>query len=245
MPFSLPSPLARQTPTPSSSPARPPPAKPPELAHSDEPRGANPKLGQLLDGTGGSLEHDVSPASQSRSAPSGQCPASHSTLTERHKILHRLLQDSSPADGTNEVEIKKEPPGSSPRSSLLLHLTAVNAKQQQDHQLLRFLLDADEKDLVDLPPPAVLSLDTVRVKAEKKQDDDSTQCIAAATPPALPVTCSSKPTDKPSPVRTATRSLCTGRPHVVLRVFFLKSYVQKSPMKYISYIIYKDYLILS
>lgn len=212
MPFSLPSPLARQTPTPSSSPARPPPGKPPEPGHGDEPRSANPKLGQLLDATGGSTDHETSPASQSRLAPSGQCPASHSTLTERHKILHRLLQDSSPADGTNEPEIKKEPPASSPRSGLVLPPTLGNAKlqqqqqQQQDHQLLRFLLDTDEKDLVDLPPPAVLSLDTVRVKAEKKLGDESGQC-GATTPPAPQVTCSSKSSDKPSPVGTATPSL--------------------------------------
>ncbi|TSL47667.1 Nuclear receptor coactivator 1 [Bagarius yarrelli] len=160
MPFSLPSPLARQTPTPSSSPARPPPAKPPEPGHGDEPRSANPKLGQLLDGTGSSTDHETSPASQSRS---GQCPGSHSTLTERHKILHRLLQDNSPNDGANEPEIKKELSASSPRTNLVLLSATGSTKQQQqqqDHQLLRFLLDTDEKDLVDLPPPAVLSLDT-------------------------------------------------------------------------------------
>lgn len=205
MPFSLPSPLARQTPTPSNSPARPPPAKPPEPGHTDEPRSANPKLSQLLDGT---PDHDASPASQSRS---GQCPASHSTLTERHKILHRLLQDSSPADSNNEPEIKKELPVSSPRSGLVLPTSLGNSKQQQqqDHQLLRFLLDTDEKDLVDLPPPAVLSLDTVRVKAEKKPGDESGQC-SAVSPPAPPITCSSKSSDKPSPVCPATLSLCTG-----------------------------------
>ncbi|KAB5517277.1 hypothetical protein PHYPO_G00187800 [Pangasianodon hypophthalmus] len=197
IPFSLPSPLARQTPTPSSSPARPPPAKPPEPGHNDEPRSANPKLSQLLDGTGGTTDHEASPASQNRSAPSGQCPASHSTLTERHKILHRLLQDSSPADGTTEPEIKKELLASSPRSGLVLPPGLGSTKQQQDHQLLRFLLDTDEKDLVDLPPPAVLSLDTVRVKAEKKQGDESGQC-SAATPPAPAVTCSSKSSDKPT-----------------------------------------------
>lgn len=197
MAFSLPSPLARQTPTPSSSPARPPPAKPPEPGHTNEPKSTNPKLSQLLDGTGGTVDHEASPTSHSRSAPSGQCPASHSTLTERHKILHRLLQDSSPADGTTEPEIKKEPAASSPRSGLMLPAATGNTKQQQDHQLLRFLLDADEKDLVDLPPPAVLSLDTVRVKAEKKQGDNNGHCSAVTTP-APAVTCSSKSSDKPS-----------------------------------------------
>ncbi|KAI5094367.1 nuclear receptor coactivator 1 isoform X1, partial [Silurus meridionalis] len=213
IPFSLPSPLARQTSTPSSSPVRPPPAKPPESGHNDEPRSANLKLSQLLDGT---TDHEASPVSQNRSAPTGQCPASHSTLTERHKILHRLLQDSSPADGTNEPEIKKELQASSPRSGLVLPPGIANAKQQQDHQLLRFLLDTDEKDLVDLPPPAVLSLDTVRVKAEKKQGDESGQC-GATTPPAPAVTCSSKSSDKPSPfsgtdIHTLNQVMPTHRP---------------------------------
>ncbi|XP_060770210.1 nuclear receptor coactivator 1 isoform X3 [Neoarius graeffei] len=212
LPFSLPSPLARQTPTPSSSPARPSPAKPPEPGHNDEPRSTIPKLSQLLDGT---AVHETSHASQSRSAPSGQCPASHSTLTERHKILHRLLQDS-PVDGANETEIKKELSASSPRPGLVLPLAMGNAKQQQDHQLLRFLLDTDENDLVDLPPPAMLSLDTVRVKAEKKLGDESGQC-SAATPPVPPVTCSSKSSDKPSPfpsadLHTLNQVLPTHRP---------------------------------
>ncbi|KAM9495592.1 nuclear receptor coactivator 1 isoform 3-T3 [Clarias gariepinus] len=192
IPFSLPSPLARQTPTPSNSPVRPPPAKPPEPGHNDDPLSTNLKLSQLVDGT---TDQEVSPASHSRL---GQCPASHSTLTERHKILHRLLQDSSPTDGTSEPEIKKEPSASSPLPSLVLPPVKGNSKQQPDHQLLRFLLDTDEKDLVDLPPPAVLSLDTVRVKAEKKPGDESGQCSAVSPPPQA-VTCPSKPSDKPSP----------------------------------------------
>lgn len=79
------------------------------------------------------------------SAP--QCPASHSTLTERHKILHRLLQDTSPSDASteeglnkNDVEIKKEPP-----ASPALNAAKAGSREPQDHQLLRFLLDTDEK----------------------------------------------------------------------------------------------------
>ncbi len=160
--FSLHSPLPpRQTPTPSSSPARQPPAKPPE-ASADESKTAavgNPKLNQLLDSA---TEHD----SQPRPAPMAQCAASHSSLTERHKILHRLLQDSSPADAGKEPDIKKEPP-TSPNAALIAR---GHGKEHQDHQLLRFLLDTDEKDLEDLPPPATLSLHTVKVKAEEERE---------------------------------------------------------------------------
>ncbi|TRY81471.1 hypothetical protein DNTS_007232 [Danionella cerebrum] len=167
--FSLPSPLPpRQTSTPSSSPARQPPGKPPETS-TDEPKGTtlgNHKLSQLLDELC-PAEHDSQPRPNA-----SQCPASHSSLTERHKILHRLLQDSSPADAGKEPDIKKEPP-SSPNSALVAR---GPGKEPQDHQLLRFLLDTDEKDLEDLPPPAALSLQTVKVKSEKKGSRESVSC---------------------------------------------------------------------
>lgn len=191
--FSLPSPLPpRQTSTPSSSPARQPPAKPPE-ATADEPKSAavgNPKLNQLLDTNPSAAEHDSQPR------PAAQCPASHSSLTERHKILHRLLQDSSPADVAKEAEIKKEPPAS-PNSALAARVGA--GKEPQDHQLLRFLLDTDEKDLEDLPPPSALSLQTVKVKSEKKGSRDNMPCAAGSTN----VTCSPKSSDRQSPVFTS------------------------------------------
>uniref|UniRef100_A0A8C2I311 Nuclear receptor coactivator 1 n=1 Tax=Cyprinus carpio TaxID=7962 RepID=A0A8C2I311_CYPCA len=194
--FSLPSPLPpRQTPTPSSSPAHQPPAKPPE-ASADEPKAAavgKPKLNQLLDSA---PEHD----SQPRPVPVAQCPASHSSLTERHKILHRLLQDSSPADTGKEPDIKKEPP-TSPNTALVAR---GHGKEPQDHQLLRFLLDTDEKDLEDLPPPAALSLSTVKVKAEKKGSKENVPCAAAApTTTVSTVPCSPQSSDKPSPVFTS------------------------------------------
>lgn len=192
--FSLPSPLPpRQTSTPSSSPARQPPAKPPE-ASADEPKGAavgNPKLNQLLDAnpSSGATEHDSQPR------PAAQCPASHSSLTERHKILHRLLQDSSPADVAKETEIKKEHPAS-PNSA-----RGGAGKEPQDHQLLRFLLDTDEKDLEDLPPPSALSLQTVKVKSERKGSRDNMPCAAGATTIATPATaCSPISSDRQSPV---------------------------------------------
>uniref|UniRef100_A0A8C7QVB8 Nuclear receptor coactivator 1 n=1 Tax=Oncorhynchus mykiss TaxID=8022 RepID=A0A8C7QVB8_ONCMY len=172
--FSLPSPLPqRKASTPTSSPTCPPPAKPPEGkggGGEGEYLGGNPKLNQLLD------NGRVGPPGD----PNNTCPASHSTLTERHKILHRLLQDSSPAEGGNskESEIKKEPPASPATANPNGPPTTP-----QDHQLLRFLLDTDEKDLRDLPPPAALSLQTVRVKTEKRATGDTTPCAAACASP--------------------------------------------------------------
>ncbi|XP_039547781.1 nuclear receptor coactivator 1 isoform X3 [Pimephales promelas] len=192
--FSLPSPLPpRQTPTPSSSPARQPPAKPPE-ASTDEPKTVgNSKLNQLLDSSpdAGASEHD----SQPRPSPVPQCPGSHRSLTERHKILHGLLQDNSPADAGKEVDIKKEPP-TSPNAALVARGLG---KEPQDHQLLRFLLDTDEKDLEDLPPPAALSLQTVKVKAEKKGSRENVPCAAAAATNVSAIACSPQSSGKPSP----------------------------------------------
>lgn len=196
--FSLPSPLPpRQTPTPSSSPARQPPAKPPEASTDESKTVGNPKLNQLLDGNPdvGASEHD----SQPRPVPVSQCPGSHSSLTERHKILHRLLQDSSPADAGKEPDIKKEPP-TSPNAALVARGLG---KEPQDHQLLRFLLDTDEKDLEDLPPPAALSLQTVKVKAEKKGSRENVPCAAAAATNMSAIACSPQSSDKPSPVFTS------------------------------------------
>nr|XP_061785349.1 nuclear receptor coactivator 1-like isoform X1 [Nerophis lumbriciformis] len=122
----------------------------------------------------------------SKNSPGPQCPASHSTLTERHKILHRLLQDSSPNDSSatanttsedeinrSDVEIKKEPP-----LSPVVSMAPLKSREPQDHQLLRFLLDTDEKDLADLPPPSALSLQTVRVKVEKRATGEA--CVVTA-----------------------------------------------------------------
>lgn len=191
--FSLPSPLPpRQTSTPSSSPARQPPAKPPETEEPKSSAVGNPKLNQLLDANPSTAEHDSQPR------PAAQCPASHSSLTERHKILHRLLQDSSPTDVAKEPEIKKEPP-TSPNSALAARMGV--GKEPQDHQLLRFLLDTDENDLEDLPPPSALSLQTVKVKSEKKGSRDNVPCAAGATNAATPAaTCSPKSSDRQSRV---------------------------------------------
>ncbi|XP_061563441.1 nuclear receptor coactivator 1 isoform X1 [Cololabis saira] len=151
----------------------------------------SPRLNQLLDGSGTGVEppsglHCTSSSHPPNPSPAPQCPASHSSLTERHKILHRLLQDSSPNDASSttedglnksKVEIKKEPPAS-PALNTAPHKSG--SREPQDHQLLRFLLDTDEKDLGDLPPPSALSLQTVRVKVEKRASVDGLPCPGAA-----------------------------------------------------------------
>lgn len=168
--FSLSSPvLQRQASTPTGSSTRPSSAKPPEGGEGggeDSVKAplpsasqlGNPRLNQLLDSNGTGAEsnnnnsiHCTSPPHPNPPPAGPQCPASHSTLTERHKILHRLLQDSSPNDAStttedglnkNEVEIKKEPPAS-PAVTTAPHKSS--SREPQDHQLLRFLLDTDEK----------------------------------------------------------------------------------------------------
>ncbi|KAM9840206.1 nuclear receptor coactivator 1 [Aulostomus maculatus] len=200
--FSLSSPAPqRQTSTPTGSSTRPSSVKPPDGEGGAEdsvkaplPSASqlgNPRLSQLLDSSGTGAESNNSSIHCTSSphpnpSPAPQCPASHSTLTERHKILHRLLQDSSPKDAStttedvtnkNEVEIKKEPPAS-PALTTAPHKS--NSREPQDHQLLRFLLDTDEKDLGDLPPPSALSLQTVRVKVEKRASVDGPLCTISA-----------------------------------------------------------------
>lgn len=119
------------------------------------------------------------PSSASASSSSGSCPSSHSSLTERHKILHRLLQEGSPSDITTlSVEPDKKDSASTSvavtgqvqgNSSIKLELDASKKKESKDHQLLRYLLDKDEKDLRSTPN---LSLDDVKVKVEKKEQMD-------------------------------------------------------------------------
>ncbi|KAM4529834.1 nuclear receptor coactivator 1 isoform 2-T2 [Fundulus diaphanus] len=200
-PFPLSSPgLQRQASMPTGSSTRPPSAKPQrgggeggedsaKAPHPSASQLGNPRINQLLDG---SVTGEESNNSNSSPHPppfslAPQCPASHSSLTERHKILHRLLQDSSPNDASGsaaeeggnkkEVEIKREPPAS-PALSTGPHKS--NSREPQDHQLLRFLLDTDEKDLGDLPPPSALSLQTVRVKVEKRASSDGLACSGSS-----------------------------------------------------------------
>ncbi|XP_077949132.1 nuclear receptor coactivator 1 isoform X3 [Gasterosteus aculeatus] len=149
----------------------------------------NPRLNLLLESNGPGAEtnnnsriHCTSSPHPPNPHPAPQCPASHSTLTERHKILHRLLQDTSPDDAsattedTRNKKIKREPPAS---SALTSAPPKSSSREPQDHQLLRFLLDTDEKDLGDLPPPSALSLQTVRVKVEKRASMDGVVCTGS------------------------------------------------------------------
>ncbi|NXD47061.1 NCOA1 protein, partial [Copsychus sechellarum] len=95
------------------------------------------------------------------------CPSSHSSLTERHKILHRLLQEGSPSDvpGLAAEQDRKENAGNC-GGNCGGAAEAEKKKEGKDHQLLRYLLDKDEKEAA--PAPA-LSLDDVKVKAEPKE----------------------------------------------------------------------------
>ncbi|KAJ7341350.1 hypothetical protein JRQ81_005341 [Phrynocephalus forsythii] len=101
------------------------------------------------------------------------CPSSHSSLTERHKILHRLLQEGSPSDISSlSVEHDKKD-GVNPSAAVAsqiqgpatpdmrLEAEAAKKKESKDHQLLRYLLDKDEKELASNP---TLSLEDVKVK---------------------------------------------------------------------------------
>ncbi|XP_054910477.1 nuclear receptor coactivator 1-like isoform X3 [Poeciliopsis prolifica] len=194
--FPLSSPgLQRQASMPTGSSTRPLSAKPQKGAGEDSnkaplPSASPPRLNQPLDSsvTGAESNNNKNSSPHPPHPSLGpQCPASHSSLTERHKILHRLLQDSSPNDAAaaedggnkNEVEIKKEPPVS-PALSTASHKS--NSREPQDHQLLRFLLDMDEKDLGELPPPSALSLQTVRVKVEKRASGDGLPCSGPSVP---------------------------------------------------------------
>ncbi|XP_004839504.1 nuclear receptor coactivator 1 [Heterocephalus glaber] len=129
--------------------------------------------------------------SASANSSGGTCPSSHSSLTERHKILHRLLQEGSPSDITTlSVESDKKDSASTSvsvtgqaqgNSSIKLELDASKKKESKDHQLLRYLLDKDEKDLRSTPN---LSLDDVKVKVEKKEQMDP--CNTNPTPVTKP-----------------------------------------------------------
>ncbi|NXY23329.1 NCOA1 protein, partial [Atrichornis clamosus] len=99
------------------------------------------------------------------------CPGSHSSLTERHKILHRLLQEGSPSDVPAEQEKKENVPNPGAPDGIKLEAEALKKKEAKDHQLLRFLLDKDEKEL---------GLEEVKVKLEKPEQMEP--CPAAPAP---------------------------------------------------------------
>ncbi|NXI80653.1 NCOA1 protein, partial [Rhipidura dahli] len=127
--------------------------------------------------------------------PGSSCPSSHSSLTERHKILHRLLQEGSPSDISalaTEHDKKENPGGANPAGGNPgggnpaggnpavpdgAKAEAEKKKDAKDHQLLRYLLDKDEKELGAAPG---LSLEDVKVKAEKAEAAEP--CPAAPAP---------------------------------------------------------------
>ncbi|NXU09706.1 NCOA1 protein, partial [Pardalotus punctatus] len=114
-------------------------------------------------------------------AAGNSCPSSHSSLTERHKILHRLLQEGSPSDITSlavEHE-KKENAGNSATPEAALKAEAEKKKESKDHQLLRYLLDKDEKEL-----GAGMGLDEVKVKVEKGESAEPCPVPAVPAVPA-------------------------------------------------------------
>ncbi|NXC18223.1 NCOA1 protein, partial [Corythaeola cristata] len=157
-----------------------------QLRHADADTSCKDSL--ACAGTAGTLA--------SSNPPSSTCPSSHSSLTERHKILHRLLQEGSPSDITTlgmEHEKKENPPNptTTPTAQsqlpgtpdIKLEQEALKKKDVKDHQLLRYLLDKDEKELAAAP---ALSLDDVKVKVEKTEQMEpcNTAPVPLAKPPA-------------------------------------------------------------
>ncbi|NXE44353.1 NCOA1 protein, partial [Ptilorrhoa leucosticta] len=160
---------------------------------------ASHKLVQLLASTAEQQLRHAEADAGSKESPAGaagagsaagsSCPSSHSSLTERHKILHRLLQEGSPSDITAlamEHEKKENPAGNAAAAGQQQHpggtadgakLEAEKKKEAKDHQLLRYLLDKDEKELGAAP---ALSLEDVKVKVEKAEATEP--CPAAPAP---------------------------------------------------------------
>ncbi|NXQ20056.1 NCOA1 protein, partial [Peucedramus taeniatus] len=115
-------------------------------------------------------------------APAPACPSSHSSLTERHKILHRLLQEGSPSDIpalSTEQDKKENSGGGNSGGGNSGMAEAEKKKESKDHQLLRYLLDKDEKEAA---PAAALSLDDVKVKVEKGEAAEPCPAAPAAVP---------------------------------------------------------------
>uniref|UniRef100_A0A8C3JE30 Nuclear receptor coactivator n=1 Tax=Calidris pygmaea TaxID=425635 RepID=A0A8C3JE30_9CHAR len=158
-----------------------------QLRHADADTSCKDSL--ACAGTGGGTLASTNP-------PSSTCPSSHSSLTERHKILHRLLQEGSPSDITSlAMEHEKKETAPNPATTptaqsqlpgtpdIKLEPDALKKKDVKDHQLLRYLLDKDEKELAAAP---ALSLDDVKVKVEKTEQMEpcNTAPVPLAKPPA-------------------------------------------------------------
>ncbi|NWH91290.1 NCOA1 protein, partial [Aegithalos caudatus] len=141
-----------------------------EIPDSKCPSGTSQRLVQLLASTAeqqlrqhaenGGADVPKDPLGMTGNAAPAPCPSAHSSLTERHKILHRLLQEGSPTD--TEQEKKENAAGNA--AGTVGDGGGEKKKESKDHQLLRYLLDKDEKEAGTAPG---LSLDDVKVKAEK------------------------------------------------------------------------------
>ncbi|NXL81485.1 NCOA1 protein, partial [Leptocoma aspasia] len=147
------------------------------------PQGTSHRLVQLLASTAEQqLRHHANNANSDADAGSKDslggncgaaapaCPSSHSSLTERHKILHRLLQEGSPSDipGLSAEQDKKENPGGNSAGNAGGSCGEAEKKKEcKDHQLLRYLLDKDEKEAA----PAALGLDEVKVKVKVEKGE--------------------------------------------------------------------------
>ncbi|EMP29079.1 Nuclear receptor coactivator 1, partial [Chelonia mydas] len=200
MGYSTPPPILRQ-PSSQNSPGR----------LSMQPVKTEPKDSKEITSILSEMIHCKDPLSctgASGNPPGNACPSSHSSLTERHKILHRLLQEGSPSDITTlsmEHDKKDTAPNAAatPTSQsqipgtpeIKLEPEALKKKESKDHQLLRYLLDKDEKDLAavpgnkdekDLAAVPALSLDDVKVKVEKTEQMDPCNTTPAplTKPPA-------------------------------------------------------------
>ncbi|NXX72462.1 NCOA1 protein, partial [Spizella passerina] len=113
---------------------------------------------------------------------SSSCPSSHSSLTERHKILHRLLQEGSPSDAAEPDKKENSGGGNSGGNSGGGNCGMAEAekkKESKDHQLLRYLLDKDEKET---GTAAGISLDDVKVKVEKGEAAEACPAPPAGIP---------------------------------------------------------------
>ncbi|NXR94455.1 NCOA1 protein, partial [Hypocryptadius cinnamomeus] len=156
------------------------------------PQGTSHRLVQLLASTAEQqLRHHADADTSSKDSlacagipgnpgPAPACPSSHSSLTERHKILHRLLQEGSPSDipALAAEQDKKENSGGNSGGNPGM-AEAEKKKDSKDHQLLRYLLDKDEKEPAAAP---ALSLDDVKVKVEKGEAAEPCPAAPAAVP---------------------------------------------------------------
>ncbi|XP_044145066.1 nuclear receptor coactivator 1 isoform X5 [Bufo gargarizans] len=144
------------------------------------------KLVQLLASTAESKLRDGDPTcrdpltcpvvsnSSCGSSSSGTCPSSHSSLTERHKLLHRLLQEGSPSD-LSTLSLDHDKKCGSGNSQAQGNTPDIKTeKKDSKDQILRNLLDKDEKEMKRSPS---LSLEDVKVKVEKKESVN--QCVSA------------------------------------------------------------------